>query len=61
MWSLGDRDSPEGELVQRFFDGIDKFSPDLVSWNGSGFDLPVLHYRGLLAGVQAPRYLGDRR
>ena len=36
--------------------GIEKFSPDLVSWNGSGFDLPVLNYRGLLAGVQAPRY-----
>src|SRR5262249_24095326 len=23
---------------------------------GGGFDLPVPHYRGLLAGVQAPRY-----
>ncbi|HEY7963745.1 MAG TPA: 3'-5' exonuclease [Steroidobacteraceae bacterium] len=56
VWSLGDHDSPEGELVQRFFDGIDKFSPDLVSWNGSGFDLPVLTYRGLLAGVQARRF-----
>ena len=30
--------------------------PDLVSWNGGGFDLPVLHYRSLKAGVQAPRY-----
>ena len=27
-----------------------------MSWNGSGFDLPVLNYRALLAGVQAPRY-----
>ena len=42
--------------MQRFFDGIDKYSPDLVSWNGSGFDLPVLTYRALLHGVQAPRY-----
>ncbi len=48
--------TPEAELLQRFFDGIEKFSPDLVSWNGSGFDLPVLHYRALQAGVQAPRY-----
>ena len=32
----------EAELIQRFFDGIEKFSPDLVSWNGAGFDLPVL-------------------
>jgi predicted PolB exonuclease-like 3'-5' exonuclease len=56
VWSLGDLDSSEGQLIERFFDGLEKFSPCLVSWNGSGFDLPVLHYRGLLAGVQAPRY-----
>jgi len=46
----------ERELIQRFFDGIDKYTPQLVSWNGGGFDLPVLHYRGLLHGVVAPRY-----
>jgi 3'-5' exonuclease len=56
VWSLGQPQDPENELVQRFFDGIDKFSPDLVSWNGSGFDLPVLTYRAMLAGVQAPRF-----
>ncbi len=28
----------------------------LVSWNGGGFDLPVLHYRSLLHGISAPRY-----
>jgi predicted PolB exonuclease-like 3'-5' exonuclease len=56
VWSLGDPGTSEAELVRRFFDGIEKFSPDLVSWNGSGFDLPVLAYRALLAGVQAPRF-----
>ena len=56
VWSLGDLQSSESELLTRFFDGIDKYSPDLVSWNGSGFDLPVLHYRCLKAGVQAARY-----
>jgi 3'-5' exonuclease len=56
LWSLGDLASSEAELVQRFFDGIEKFSPDLVSWNGSGFDLPVLTYRALLAGAQARRF-----
>jgi predicted PolB exonuclease-like 3'-5' exonuclease len=56
VWSLGDVASPEAELIERFFDGIERFSPDLVSWNGSGFDLPVLTYRALLAGVQAPRF-----
>jgi predicted PolB exonuclease-like 3'-5' exonuclease len=61
VWSLGDRDADEAELVQRFFDGIERYTPDLVSWNGGGFDLPVLHYRALKHGVQAPTYweLGD--
>ena len=56
VWSLGDEDSSEAELIQRFFDGIDRYVPTLVSWNGAGFDLPVLHYRALLHGVSAPRY-----
>ena len=56
VWSLGEEDSDEKELIQRFYDGIDRFTPDLVSWNGAGFDLPVLHYRALLHGVQSPRY-----
>ncbi len=56
LWSLGDLGTPEEQLVQRFFDGIEKFSPDLVSWNGSGFDLPLLTYRALRAGARAPRF-----
>ena len=56
VWSLGEPDSPEAELIQRFYDGIEKYTPQLVSWNGGGFDLPVLHYRGLIHGIQAPRY-----
>jgi predicted PolB exonuclease-like 3'-5' exonuclease len=56
VWSLGDEDSDEAELVRRFFAGIDRYTPDLVSWNGSGFDLPVLHYRALKHGIQAARY-----
>ena len=56
VWSLGDLASGEAELVSRFFEGIEKFTPDLVSWNGGGFDLPVLHYRAMRHGIQAPRY-----
>lgn len=56
IWSLGDEEAGEAELVQRFFDGIDRYSPDLVSWNGGGFDLPVLHYRALKHGVHSARY-----
>jgi predicted PolB exonuclease-like 3'-5' exonuclease len=56
VWSIGGNDEAEGEIIQRFFDGIEKYTPQLVSWNGSGFDLPVLHYRGLIHAVRAPRY-----
>ncbi len=60
-WSLGSAEDGERELVRRFFDGVEKYTPQLVSWNGSGFDLPVLHYRALIHGVPAARYweLGD--
>lgn len=56
LWSLGSPAADEKELIERFFDGIEKYSPDLVSWNGGGFDLPVLQYRALARGVQATRY-----
>ena len=56
IWSLGDVNSGEKDIVQRFFEGIEKYTPKLVSWNGRGFDLPVLHYRSLLHGIQSPRY-----
>lgn len=56
VWSLGDEQSDEKDLITRFFTGIDKHTPTLVSWNGSGFDLPVLHYRALLHKIAAPTY-----
>jgi predicted PolB exonuclease-like 3'-5' exonuclease len=56
LWSLGGVESPEDELVARFFGGLEKTQPTLVSWNGSGFDLPVLHYRALKHGVVSRRY-----
>ncbi len=56
VWSLGEPADGEAQLIQRFFDGIEKYSPQIVSWNGGGFDLPVLHYRGMLHGVRAVRY-----
>lgn len=56
VWSLGEEEADEAEVIRRFFEGIERYSPTLVSWNGSGFDLPVLHYRALVHGVAAPRY-----
>lgn len=61
IFSLGHDLGSERNIVRRFFDGIERTSPDLVSWNGAGFDLPVLHYRALRHGIQAARYweIGD--
>ena len=56
VWSLGEPADPEPELIRRFFDGVERYVPQLVSWNGSGFDLPVLHYRSLIHGVPAAKY-----
>ncbi|MBL0917668.1 MAG: 3'-5' exonuclease [Hydrogenophaga sp.] len=55
--SFVDRDgASEGKVIQNFFHSIEKHVPQLVSWNGGGFDLPVLHYRGLRHGVEANKY-----
>lgn len=56
VWSLGGVEEEEAILIQRFYDGIERYTPQLVSWNGSGFDLPVLHYRSMIHGLNAARY-----
>lgn len=53
---LGEPNDSEAKLIQDFYKIIERYTPTLVSWNGSGFDLQVLHYRGLINGVVAPRY-----
>jgi len=56
VFSIGEPETPEKEAIQRFFEGIEKLVPQLVSWNGGGFDLPVLNYRALAHGVAAPKF-----
>jgi predicted PolB exonuclease-like 3'-5' exonuclease len=56
VWSLGEATDPEPELIRRFYDGIDRYTPQLVSWNGGGFDLPVLNHRALIHGVTAAKF-----
>jgi predicted PolB exonuclease-like 3'-5' exonuclease len=53
---LGTANDDEPKLIAEFFKRVDRYVPQLVSWNGGGFDLPVLHYRGLIHGVAASRY-----
>src|SRR3989304_5852646 len=56
VWSLGTPADSEPDLIRRFFDGVEKYTPQLISWNGTGFDLPVLPYRSMVHGLSAPRY-----
>ncbi len=56
VWSLGDIDADEEDLLQRFFSGLERYTPRLVSWNGGGLDLPVIHYRSLLYPLNAAHY-----
>ena len=56
VWSLGTPESDERDLLQRFYSGIERYTPRLVSWNGGGFDLPVIHYRSLLYPINAASY-----
>ena len=56
VWSVGEPGEGEADLIRRLFEGVEKFTPQLVSWNGGGFDLPVLHHRAMIQGVAAPRY-----
>jgi len=53
---LGAADDSEERLVADFFRLVERYTPQLVSWNGGGFDLPVLHYRAMVHGIAAARY-----
>ncbi len=54
--SLGDLDASEAELLRLFFAEMKERTPTLVSWDGSAFALPVIHYRSLKNSVAAPNY-----
>lgn len=54
--SLGNLESSEADLLKLFYQEIEERTPTLVSWNGSGFDLPVIHYRTLKNNISAPGY-----
>jgi 3'-5' exonuclease len=44
----------EKQLITSFCDKIAELTPRLVTFNGNGFDLPVLRYRAMRHGVSAP-------
>jgi predicted PolB exonuclease-like 3'-5' exonuclease len=51
--SFCDELSPEVTLLEAFWKRVGADSPLLVTWNGRGFDVPVLLHRSLLHGVTA--------
>jgi predicted PolB exonuclease-like 3'-5' exonuclease len=44
----------EKELISAFVNRIAELNPQLVTFNGSSFDLPVLRYRAMTHSVAAP-------
>src|SRR5262245_37619197 len=47
---------PEPEMLRDFGDFLERWGPDLVTWNGRRFDLPVILYRAMRHGVPLGRY-----
>jgi hypothetical protein len=56
IFSIGEPERDEKLALEKFFHGVDKLVPQLVSWNGGAFDLPVLACRSLLHGVTAAKF-----
>src|SRR5262249_161338 len=49
---IGERS--EAELIRSFVNRIAELNPQLVTFNGTSFDLPVLRYRAMTDRVAAP-------
>ena len=65
MGTIGEAED-EWTMLTDFADFMARFRPRLVTWNGRGFDLPVLRLRALKYGLSFPWYydtplLRDRR
>jgi predicted PolB exonuclease-like 3'-5' exonuclease len=58
MGTIGEAKDEAGMLAD-FAEFMGKWKPRLVTWNGRGFDLPVLMLRSLRYGLSVPWYYRD--
>jgi predicted PolB exonuclease-like 3'-5' exonuclease len=56
IFSIGEPERDEKAIIGRFFDAVERKTPQLVSWNGKGFDIPVLNHRGLIHSICCARF-----
>lgn len=60
IWEVQEISAPhigeksEKEVIEEFLHKIDDYEPQLVTYNGSSFDFPVLRYRTMLHELPAP-------
>jgi len=55
------QDEAEAEIVKKFWRFTETFPGRMVTFNGRGFDFPVLEYRALKLGLPLVRYMEDSR
>ena len=58
LGTLGGSAMDERSHLEGFFSMIReaRVPPRLISWNGGGFDLPVIRYRAIMHGISAPEF-----
>jgi len=49
---IGDRE--EADIIEAFVEKIRELRPQLITFNGNSFDLPVLRYRAMIHRIPAP-------
>ena len=56
LWfgNFGDPKEGERSMILEFLEMLDEHGPTLVSYNGRGFDLPVIEHRCMRFGIQCP-------
>jgi predicted PolB exonuclease-like 3'-5' exonuclease len=57
IWSLGKAGDSEVQRIRALFETIKQHKPDLVAWDGSAFEIPVLHCRALIHALPLPKAL----